>query len=402
MNVTPMWKSRLLRCLVACLPFVAQAQTFVPGQSYFGADNYIEYVAGNMPIILSAPHGGLLAPASIPDRDCSGCSNVNDFNTQELARALASALHEKTGCWPHLVINRLHRRKLDANRDLPEAADGNPTAGQAWTDFHNFLGGAKNDVAWTFGKGFYVDLHGHVHNVQRLELGYLLYADELRLPDDSLNLPKYIGYSSLKNLAGNNAEALTHAQLLRGNSSLGELLHDRGYPATPSESDHYPDENEAYFSGGYNTARYSSYEGGAVDGVQIECNRTGIRDSLAQVERFADTLAVALLDYLRLHYFGDLTSVLCNSTSVSPEPPAWQYELAPNPYCRSFSIGCSDDSLAAWQAEIFDFYGNLEQVIHLIPGQTTQIALVKPKNVFVVLRRNGEIISAQTVLHYCR
>lgn len=88
----------------------------------------MEYLAGNLPIIVSAPHGGLLSPTSIPDRDCAGCTTVNDFNTQELARAFAEAVHERTGCWPHLIFNKLHRRKLDANRDIAEAADGNPDA----------------------------------------------------------------------------------------------------------------------------------------------------------------------------------------------------------------------------------------------------------------------------------
>ncbi|MBL7828010.1 MAG: hypothetical protein JNJ57_15375 [Saprospiraceae bacterium] len=393
--------SRILGFLVV-FPWLLAAQSFTPGQSYFGANNYVEYIAGNMPIILSAPHGGLLSPASIPDRDCSGCSTVNDFNTQELARALANSMYERTGCHPHLVINRLHRRKLDANRDLPEAADGNPTAGQAWTDFHNFLGGAKNTVTWTFGKGFYVDLHGHAHTIQRLELGYLLNSDELRLPDDSLNNNTYTGYSSIQNLAENNAQNLSHADLLHGEQSLGELLHDRGYAATPSFTDPAPDPGEDYFSGGYNTARYGSYNGGAIDGVQIECNRTGIRDSLTQVERFADTLAVALIDYIERHYFNGLGTVLCNSTSA-PDTGTnpWQMQLSPNPYCRSFQISQNDPG-AVWQAEIFDFYGNLLFVRSLEAGISEQITFPQRQNVFVVLRRNGEIATARTVLHYCR
>ena len=32
---------------------------YVPGQSYFGRNNYIEYLAGNAPVILSAPHGAV-------------------------------------------------------------------------------------------------------------------------------------------------------------------------------------------------------------------------------------------------------------------------------------------------------------------------------------------------------
>lgn len=377
------------------------AQTYTPGESYFGANNYVEYIAGNIPIILSAPHGGLLSPAVIPNRSCSGCSTVNDFNTQELTRALANALHNRTGCWPHVVINRLHRRKLDANRDLPEAADGNPIAGEAWMDFHDFLGAAKNNVNLQFGKGLYVDLHGHGHAIQRLELGYLLYSSELQLPDATLDQASYINYSSVRNLALNNLQNLTHAAILRGSSSLGALLDVRGYPATPSFTDPYPDVSEDYFSGGFNTALYGSRSGGTIDGVQIECNRTGIRDSLSQVNRFADSLAFVLIDYLRLHYFGAATATLCANVGIPTNADSWQMEISPNPYCRSFYIK-QNDSTAAWEATIFDFYGNLLSVKTIESGVPMQISLAKPENAFVVLRRNGAIVAAKTILSYCR
>lgn len=138
------------------------AQPYIPGQAYFGANNYIEYLAGNLPLIISVPHGGILLPAGIPDRDCDGCSYARDINTQELARAVYEAVHDQTGCWPHVIINRLHRRKLDANRDLPEAADGNPQAELAWTEFHQYIDAAKEATQLQFNKGFYIDLHGHI------------------------------------------------------------------------------------------------------------------------------------------------------------------------------------------------------------------------------------------------
>ena len=377
------------------------AQTYTPGESYFGANNYVEYIAGNMPLIISAPHGGLISPVSIPDRSCSGCTTVNDFNTQELARALANAIHHRTGCWPHLVINRLHRRKLDANRDLPEAADGNPVAGQAWMDFNDFLGNAKNAVIKQFGKGLYVDMHGHAHSIQRLELGYLLYSTELQLPDSTLNQPLYIGYSSVRNLALNNIQNLTHAEILRGEQSLGTLLDARGYPVTPSLADPFPDMGEDYFSGGYNTARYGSYSGGTVDGIQIECNRTGIRDSMTQVMRFSDSLAVVLLDFMRLHYFGALMETLCVNAGDPAVDNSWQVDIAPNPFCRSFQITQNDPN-AIWEANIYDFYGNLLYLKAIESNIPLQVSLTKPDNIFVVLRRNGEIVAAKTVLHNCR
>ena len=50
------------------LPVIAAAQSYVPGQTYFGGSQYTEYRAGNLPIIVTAPHGGSLTPPSIPDR----------------------------------------------------------------------------------------------------------------------------------------------------------------------------------------------------------------------------------------------------------------------------------------------------------------------------------------------
>ena len=60
------WLLLLLGSLAAASAF---AQTYLPGVSYFGRSNYIEYIAGDLPIIISAPHGGALIPAEMPDRD---------------------------------------------------------------------------------------------------------------------------------------------------------------------------------------------------------------------------------------------------------------------------------------------------------------------------------------------
>ena len=77
-----------------------------------------------MPIVISAPHGGSLTPDEIPDRNCTGCVYAQDLDTEDLSRKMYDAIVDLFGCYPHLIINRLHRRKLDANRAIGEAADG--------------------------------------------------------------------------------------------------------------------------------------------------------------------------------------------------------------------------------------------------------------------------------------
>lgn len=379
----------------------ALSQAFTPGVSYFGANGYVEYLAGNLPIIMTAPHGGLLLPASIPDRDCAGCSTVNDFNTQELARAFAEAVHARTGCWPHVVFNKLHRRKLDANRDLPEAADGNPDAAIAWHEFHGFVESAKNQVFPAFGKGLYIDLHGHGHNIQRLELGYLLSQTELGFSSDTLNHTSLIRQSSIRNLAQQNAMGLTHAELLRGPLSLGSLLAERGYPATPGTSDPFPDPGEDYFNGGYNTARHGSYPTGAtIDGLQIECNRQGVRDSMHQVLRFADSLAVAVLKYIQLHYFGEAVADLCPGDPLAPVSFA---EIFPNPYCINFFVKKKATTPTGfWVVEMFDFYGNLLKVKELEDDIPVEFVPRYPQHVLLVARRDGAVVATQALFRFCR
>ncbi|MEO6037672.1 MAG: hypothetical protein ABIQ93_04605 [Saprospiraceae bacterium] len=381
------------------LPSILAAQSYLPGQSYFGANDYIEYVAGNLPLILSAPHGGSLKPAGIPDRDCAGCSYLKDTNTQELARAVAEAIFARTGCYPHLVINRLHRVKMDANRDLPEAADGDSIAGQAWSEFQGFLETAGDAVSGAFGKGLYIDLHGHAHPVQRLELGYLLSKNELQLPDGTLNFGNYVGQSSLRRLALLNADGANHSALLRGEYSLGTMLSEMGYPAVPSATEPFPQDTEAYFDGGYNTGRHGSRGGGAIDGIQIECHWTGVRDSTHNRLRFADSLSVALLAYLEKHYFGALAGSWCAALpgESASHPATDSVQVFPNPYCSSFFIQ-TDDPDGVWTAAVYDFAGNLLY-------DKTLPAEVSPKGrekVWVVLRKNGQVVAMRAVLRYCR
>ena len=90
----------------------------------------------------------------------------------------------------------LRRTNLDANRDLADAAQGSAAATQAWTEYHAFIESAVRTVAAAHGRGFCVDLLGHGHPIERLELGYLLDASDLARSDGDLD-GGYGGLSSL-------------------------------------------------------------------------------------------------------------------------------------------------------------------------------------------------------------
>jgi len=262
----------------------------------FGHCGYVEYVPGDLPIILSVPHDGGLAPAEIPDRTAGVTSR--DAYTGPLARATADALCARTGLRPHLVLCHLSRRKLDANRPLAKAAAPGGigrAARAAWHEYHAFIEAAKSAVTARHGQGLYVDVHAHAHPEQRVELGYLLRGRELALPDGELSQPAYVGQSSIRSLAAAAPERF--AEMVRGPHSLGGLLEARGIPAVPSPSRPSPDD-VLYFNGGYNTAAHGSRDGGSISGVQIEANRVGLRDSEAARERFGRALAETLVEFV--------------------------------------------------------------------------------------------------------
>lgn len=281
---------------------VAQTGSYVAGQSYFGRNEYIEYIAGNLPIILSAPHGGHLEPVELPDRSYG--TLTYDTNTQELLRDMQAALFARYGKYPHVVICRLHRKKIDVNRDSVEGAQGNQYTLQAWQEFHAFLDSASAAVTRQSGKGFYIDLHAHGHTIQRLELGYLLSSAQLNLTDQQLNIG-YAQQSSIRALAVRSPYPFS--TLMRGAVSFGAFMERRGYACVPSEMNPTPNA-DPYFTGGYDTERHGSVYDGSIDAVQIESHYAGVRDTDPNRKAFASAISEALWYFMKIHYDGFIPS----------------------------------------------------------------------------------------------
>ena len=276
------------------------SQTYIAGESYLDETTFVEYRAGNLPIVISAPHGGGLMPDSIPDRTYGVVTR--DTWTKSIAEGVSDAIFEMTGCYPHVVINLLHRIKFDANRDLEEAAQGNPIVEQSWAAYHNFIDTAKEKITTDFDRGVFFDFHGHGHPIQRIELGYLLNKFDLQVSDDSLNSETMIQESSIRALSGDNFNNISHAELLRGSQSFGSILAEKGFPSVPSSTDLAPLLEDSFFEGGYNTLRHGSRDNnGSMDAIQIEMNN-GIRNDAEVRVILIDSLAKAILEYTNLHY----------------------------------------------------------------------------------------------------
>ncbi|MFK7746815.1 MAG: T9SS type A sorting domain-containing protein [Kordia sp.] len=329
-----------------------------PGVSQFdtSGNQYIEYIPGNMPIIISAPHGGVLQSgetiggtfypdndSALPDRNCGG-SDERDDNTEILIREIQQSVFDQTGCYPYIIISNLHRSKLDPNREQNEATCGDADALFYWNAFHSFIDDANADVMSKWGKGLYIDLHGQSHTVPRIEAGYNISASDLN--NTTANHLNTVSNSTITNLVSNNLGNLTQEELVRGPNSLGGIFKDTGgafynaqgysgcavtsgYRTVPSDFDQGSSNacddtrpfGNPYFDGDfYNNKRHGSGPtasdglggGGTIDGIMTEVNRRvrdlgtyngNFYDSRPQtLVPFADDYATVIKNYIDLHY----------------------------------------------------------------------------------------------------
>ncbi|MBT4416435.1 MAG: hypothetical protein HOJ63_01755 [Flavobacteriaceae bacterium] len=276
---------------------------YIADQKYSGVNNYIEYYSGNLPLIIAAPHGGAMMPLEIPDRTAG--TMATDKNTKELSKAVMNVLKSNFGSRPHVIINNLDRKKMDANREVNEATQGNVFAKRAWDEYHHYINSAKNKILEKYSYGLYLDIHGHGVNPDgfydlRIWLGYLLSGNELDKTDDELNNGTYQSKSSINKLTEISSENFT--QVLRGDNSFGNILDNLGYPCLPSINDPSP-EGMRYFSGGYNTSKYGSAETGSkISSIQIELPLPDIRENSIQWNNFGEALSTTLEKYFKKHY----------------------------------------------------------------------------------------------------
>jgi len=275
------------------------AQKWEVGKTYTDQEKWTEFTVGDLPLIVSVPHGGIVSLPNEAIRDCKGAVTVTDSKTIELVKEIEKAFLEKYNARPFIILSNLSRKHLDQNRDIEEATCGNKSLERTWHQFHDNIDTAIALAVKKFGKAIYIDLHGHGHTKQRLELGYNLTANELRKTDVEKN--QLATKSSMVNLIDTDKN-VDLAQLLTGDNAFGTLISSAGFGAVPSKQDTAPLEEDKYFNGGYNTRRYTSSKYPNVFGWQIESNFKGVRDTAGRpafAKAFVEVMGQYFKTYLK-------------------------------------------------------------------------------------------------------
>lgn len=277
----------------------AYAQQWEVGKTYTDTEKWTEFIVGDLPLIISVPHGGAINLPDSPTRSCKGAVTVTDSRTIELAKEIEKAFLAKYNARPFIIISNLSRKHVDHNRDMDEGTCGDKAMEKPWNQFHDYIDTAVVLATKKFGKAIYIDLHGHGHTKQRLEVGYLLKADELR--DLDAKNDKQAAKSSVANLLASDKN-LDLEKLLIGPEAFGTLIAKEGFDAVPSKQDVAPLEEDKYFNGGYNTVRYTSTKYSNVFGWQIESNYKGVRDEAGRpvfAKAFVDVMGKYFKTYLK-------------------------------------------------------------------------------------------------------
>lgn len=253
---------------LACLRLISPATaTLNPAQ-------FLIAQKGNLPIVISAPHGGRNPIPGIPERQAvkgRKYVTVRDENTAELAQKLAAELEQKLGNKVYLIIAKFDRKYVDANRS-PDTAYDSEKAKPYYDAYHQSLRDACLEVQKQWGHGLLLDLHGQ--------------GASRRVIFRGTNNGSTV--ASLRDRFGQSAIA-------GSNSILGQL-EKQGYQVFPANNSPQQPE-DARFNGGYTVRNYGGKQGTGIDAIQLELGSQQ-RDK-AQLDRTASDLAGAIEVFAR-------------------------------------------------------------------------------------------------------
>ncbi len=215
------------------------------------ASDLILVEPGELPIILTAPHGG--------EQDVPGCAvrtpvgtrfvNRPDQYTDRLARGIADELKRLTGKPPYLVMARFHRKFIDANRSAGEAY-GDPGCAAVYDAYHAAIRRQISEIRAQHPHAMLFDIHG-----------------QAAYPESILRGTHY-GSAVSRLLARAGAAAIN------GTDSVFGRFTAMGYRIVPLNNTAPTDRVEAQgYTGGHTIAFYGSNHQDGIDAMQLEFGR---------------------------------------------------------------------------------------------------------------------------------
>jgi len=215
------------------------------------ARDLVQVQTGDMPVILTAPHGGRLDVPGCELRTAAGSRFVTgmDYNTEVLALDIAAALKRLTGRQPYLVLAKFHRKFIDANRRADEAY-ASPGCQADYERYHAAIRRLVDELRVKYAHAMLFDVHG-----------------QSAYPDSILR-------GTHHGIAVKNLLARAGARALTGPDSVFGQFAAMGYRILPPNSFSPTDRVEPPgYTGGHTVALYGSHHPDGIDAMQLEFGR---------------------------------------------------------------------------------------------------------------------------------
>lgn len=262
----------LLGCISSAALLAQDANTPKPKTE---VERLITIQAGDIPIILSAPHGGTRRIEGVTPRKGDAAKQfvtVTDTNSHRLAAALAKSLERKWGK-PYVVIAQFSRQYLDANRPATDAYESDQ-AKPIYDAYHNALKDAVTKSRERWGRGLLLDLHGQAAKKDTIFRG-----------------------TANGKTCSLLTERLGEGALMKETGLLG-ALHAKGYEIFPAPGS--SEKEDPRYNGGHIVRTYGASGATGIDAVQLELG--GDFRKAANIEKTADDLAEAIAKFADAYF----------------------------------------------------------------------------------------------------
>ena len=258
--------------LASLLVVTASAQTHTTNE-------FLLVQRGELPIIITAPHGGSMAIPGVPkrlgpegERKSGKFVTGQDVRTFELATATAKRVEEITGKKPYLVASKAHRQYVDPNRPEKEAVE-HPKAAAVHAAFHGQVREFVDELRKKFPHGaLLLDIHG-----------------QASFPDTLIRGTQN-GTTVMRAVEKHGVAALT------GEASILGFMAGKGVKVEPPNTPPGTPPEPRGFNGGWIVRSYGSHTTNGLDAIQLEFGGS-FRTDATKREETAKFLAEAIKAY---------------------------------------------------------------------------------------------------------
>ena len=243
--------------------------TFSPKLIAACGDSLVDTIHGDVPILITAPHGGMDKNNSIREvcDPLGGGARCNpDWQTYNIAKVLRDELHGLLGVRPYSVLAKFHRGYIDGNRKPEKDAynSDDECAKDTYDAYHSTIEEYISEINERWPEGILLDIHGQSKKDQKSTVH--------RGTNNLVHVSGLIQKHGIESITGPNSIFGYLAQVVNAKEfKKGRMKNFKVYPDSVGQSE----DSDLNANGG--TARwYGAHENNIYDDPERGINTMGV------------------------------------------------------------------------------------------------------------------------------